>query len=493
MSVPLLATKTYLPIPQAQWIDRARLVARLNDGLSNHHRLILVSASAGAGKSSLLAEWAAVVSDANAPRTVVWVSLDAEDNDPIRFWTYCLAAIQTRFPGEMQALIDALGSPQPPAILPFLNEVVNQLASLAVEHLVLVLDDYHLIDAQAVHESLSYFLDHIPPNIHLVIATRSDPPLPLHRWRGRGQLTEIRFADLRFTLAETQLYLTERMRLDLNAEDISQLEQRTEGWIVGLHLAALLMKGRSDASAFIARFSSNNHYILEYLTNEVLDRLPENEQDFLLQISILPQFNPALCDAVTGRSDSQALLDRFWKANLFLIPLDDDHFWYRYHHLFADLLGQKLKQKGETNLRALNQRAADWYAAGGMIDDAIRCALAARNFSMAAELVVKNRRQSMNAGNFKRFFGWMTQIPPDILAGDARYSLVYAVLLYNNGQAAHVAEHLDNAQQAYMRLAQAGKIPLGDPDYATLPGLIAAFRAMLALRLLGPAWCGSLC
>ena len=190
------------------------------------------------------------------------------------------------------------------------------------------------------------------------------------------------------------------MRLDLNAEDISQLEQRTEGWIVGLHLAALLMKGRSDSSAFIARFSSNNHYILEYLTNEVLDRLPENEQDFLLKISILPQFNPALCDAVTGRSDSQALLDRFWKANLFLIPLDDDHFWYRYHHLFADLLGQKLKQKGETNLRALSQRAADWYAAGGMIDDAIRCALAARNFSMAAELVVKNRRQSMNAWQF---------------------------------------------------------------------------------------------
>jgi LuxR family transcriptional regulator, maltose regulon positive regulatory protein len=477
LGATLLATKNYIPVPQAQWIDRERLVARLNAGLENHHRLTLISASAGAGKSSLLAEWAAT-----EPAMVGWVSLDSEDNDPIRFWTYCLAAIQVRCKNRVQTLIEALQSPQPPVILPFLNEIVNQLASLPVEKLVLVLDDYHVIDTQSIHDSLGYFVDHIPPNIHLVIATRSDPPLPLHRWRGRGQLTEIRFDDLRFTLMETQLFLTERMKLDLNFEDIEQLEKRTEGWIVGLHLAALLMKGNKDPGAFIARFSSNNHYILEYLTSEVLDLLPDNEQDFLLQISILSQFNPSLCDAVTGRTDSQAYLDRFWKANLFLIPLDDEHVWYRYHHLFADLLGHKLKQKGETCLQPLYQRAADWYAQNQMIDEAIRSGLAARNYAMAGELVLKNRRRSMSAGNFKRPLAWMEQFPAEVLASDARLSLVYAVMLYNNGQTAFVEKHLDNAKQAYERLAQEGNVPADDTDYATLPGLSAAFRALLALR-----------
>lgn len=473
----LLATKIFLPIPQVQWIERERLISRLNAGLANNHRLSLISASAGAGKSSLLAEWAATQA---AP--VVWVSLDQEDNDPVRFWAYFLAAIHTRSTGQLDNLLATLRSPQPPAILPFLDEVVNQMAVLPFEKLVLVLDDYHVIDAKSVHDSLSYFLDHIPPTIHVVIATRSDPPLPLHRWRGRGQLTEIRFDDLRFTLDETQLFLIDRMKLALNAEDIAQLENRTEGWIVGLHLAALLMQGRNDPGAFIARFSSNNHYILEYLTNEVLDRLPENEQQFLLQISILPQFNPPLCDAVTGRSESQAFLDHFWKANLFLIPLDDDHYWYRYHHLFADLLGQKLKQQGDAALRTLQQRAANWYAANQMIDDAIRSALAAKNYTMAGDLIVRNRRQSMNAGDFRRFYLWMEQIPADVLAADARYSLVFAAMIYNNGQVAPVEGHLANAQRIYSHLAEEGKIPPDDPEYATLPAQIAAFRAMLALR-----------
>lgn len=477
MGASLLATKNFIPLPQVQWIERERLISRLNAGLANNHRLTLVSASAGAGKSSLLAGWAAT-----NPAPVVWVSLDAEDNDPIRFWAYCLAAIQTRVAGQLNSLLDTLGSPHPPAIIPILDEIVNQLAALPFEKMILVLDDYHVIQAQPVHDSLSYFLDHIPPKLHLVIATRSDPPLPLHRWRGRGQLTEIRFDDLRFTLAETQLFLTERMQLALNAEDIAQLENRTEGWVVGLHLAALLMQGRSDPGVFINRFSSNNHYILEYLTNEVLDRLPENEQEFLLQISILPQFNPSLCDAVTGRSDSQTFLDRFWKANLFLISLDDDHYWYRYHHLFADLLGQKLKQQGEVALCALQQRAANWYAANQMIDDAIRSALAAKNYTMAGDLIIQHRRQSMNAGDFRRFYLWMEQIPGEVLAADARYSLIFAAMIYNNGQIAHVGEHLTNAERVYTRLAEEGKIPPDDPDYATLPAQIAAFRAMLALR-----------
>jgi LuxR family transcriptional regulator, maltose regulon positive regulatory protein len=476
----LLATKNYMPLPQVQWIDRQRLISRLNAALDNHHRLTLVSASAGAGKSSLLAEWAATAAD--RPAVMVWVSLDVQDNDPVRLWTYCLAAVQTHFPDQVKPLLEALSSPQPPDMLVFLNETVNLLASLPVEKLVLILDDYHVIDTQAVHDSLGYFIDHIPPNIHLVIATRSDPPLPLHRWRGRGQMTEIRFDDLRFTLPEIQLFLNERMRLGLNAENIQQLERRTEGWIVGLHLAALLMQNRPDRAAFIAQFSSNNHYILEYLTNEVLAVQSENDQDFLLQISILTQFTPELCNAVTGRSDSQMMLERFWKANLFLIPLDDEHLWYRYHHLFADLLSQKLKQKGDTNLAALHQKAADWYAAHLMVEEAIRFALAARNYSMAADLVFRNRRSAMNTGDFKRFFTWMEQIPAELLAADARLSFAYGAMLYNNGKTALAEKYLTNAHEVYKRLTERGEIPPADPEYATLPGQIAAFQSMLALR-----------
>ena len=472
----LLATKTFLPSLQGQLVSRSRLVERLNAGLQQHHRLFLISSFAGSGKSTLMAEWAA-----STPIPMAWVSVDAEDNDPIRFWTYISAAVMGRYPGSCQSVFDMLRSAQPPPVSAILPELVNQLSTLPGE-LILALDDYHVISSKVIHESLTFFLEHLPPNIHIAITTRSDPPLPVHRWRARNQLTEIRYADLRFTLDEAYLYLANRMRLPLKSEDVEKLEKRTEGWIVGLHLAALLMQNSKDPYAFISRFSSNNQYILEYLTNEVLDMLPEDEQAFLLQISILPQFNSSLCEAVTGRSDSPSLLNHFWKANLFIIPLDDENYWYRYHHMFADLLSQRLKQKGEEEFRTLHQRAADWYVDHGMIDDAIRSALAAGNYTMAADLTLQNRRQAMNAGDLKRYFHWMEQIPKEVLAADARLSLAYAVMLYNNGQTDPVEEHLANAQKVYDRLARDNSLPPEDPDYATLPGQIASVRAMLALR-----------
>ena len=477
MATALLSTKNFIPLPQAHWIQRDRLTAKINSGLDLHHRLILISAVAGAGKSSLLANWSAT-----DPADIVWVSLDAQDNDLKRFWTYCLAGLQTRFPSDMLPGQELLSNLQQTGILPFLNETVNLLAALKTEKLVMILDDYHLIDSLDVHNSLSYFLDHMPPNFHIIMATRSDPPLPLYRWRGRGQLTEIRFDDLRFTLDETFNYLTEAMKLNLNHVEVGLLEQRTEGWIVGLHLAALLMQGREDLSKFINQFSSNNHYILEYLTNEVLNQLSPEQQDFLLQISILPQFNPLLCEAVSGRTDSAALLDHFWRENLFLIPLDDDHFWYRYHHLFAELLHQKLKQSNPTAIKPLFQKAANWYADNGMVDNAIRAALSADNYRMAGELVLQNRRQSLYAGNFKRFFDAMEQVPQDLLDSDARLSLAYAVLLYNNGQTAAARVHLMQTEALFARALKNGEIPEDDLDFQTLPGQIASFRAMLNLR-----------
>ena len=477
MASALLSTKNFIPLPQAHWIQRERLTARLNAGLENHHRLMLVSAVAGAGKSSLLADWAS-----KEKADIVWVSLDVQDNDLTRFWTYCLAGLQKHFHSELLPLKELLSNLHVTGILPFLNKTVNQLAALKTEKLVLILDDYHLIDSKDVHNSLTYFIDHMPPNLHMVIATRSDPPLPLYRWRGRGQLTEIRFNDLRFNFEETFHYLTDSMNLDLNRMDIELLEQRTEGWIVGLHLAALLMQGRKDLVNFIGQFSSNNYYILEYLTNEVLSQLSAEQQDFLLQISILPQFNPTLCEAVSGRADSAALLDYFWRANLFLIPLDDNHYWYRYHHLFADLLHQKLKKIDPTAVKPLYQKAADWYADHNMVDDAIRSALSAGNYKMAGDLVLQNRRQSLYAGNFKRFFDAMEQVPQDLLDSDARLSLAYAVLLYNNGQTTAARIHLAQTEALYAKDVENGKIPINDLDLQTLPGQIASFRAMLCLR-----------
>ena len=477
MAAPLIATKNYPPIPQAQWIRRERLTLRLKDALINHHRLVLISAAAGAGKSSLLADWAA-----SELTTVIWVSLDTQDNDLSRFWTYCLAGLQFRYPPSFTKLLEESRTITSITLITYLNELVNALSQISSDKLILVLDDYHLIDSIAIHNSVSYLIDHLPPNSLLVIATRSDPPLPLYRWRAHGQLTEIRFDDLRFTLEETTQYLTGSMKLALNQANIALLGQRTEGWIVGLHLAALLMQRHTDPSYFIDQFSSNNHYILEYLTNEVLSQLAPEEQEFLLQISILPQFNPLLCAAVTGRVESAALLDHFWRANLFLIPLDDNHFWFRYHHLFADLLHQKLKQLGQKNLEILNQKAADWYAANNLVDDAIRAALAAGNHLMAAGLVLQNRKQSLYAGNFKRFFDAMEQVPESLLDSDARLRLAYAVLLYNNGQTAPARIHLAKAEEAYSAMVKNSSFPSDDLDFQTLPGQMASFRAMLSLR-----------
>lgn len=472
----MLATRTYIPDVQGQWIDRIQLVNRINKGLENNSRLTLVSAPAGAGKSTLLIEWAR-----QTDARIAWVSLDEDDNDPQMFWMYCLSALASLFPVELQPLQDAFKSPQPLVVNTFLNRLTNILASLNVRRIVLVLDDYHLIHVQAVHDGLAGLLEHMPANLHLILATRSDPPFALHRLRANSQLTEVRFDDLRFSMDEITEFLNNRMNLRLDRQAVETLEQRTEGWAVGLHLAALLMQKRPDPAEFIARFSSNNQYILEYLTNEVLASLSEEDQDFLLKISLVPQFNPELCDAMLARCDCRQFIERFWKANLFLIPLDDENYWFRFHHLFADLLVHRLRARGESHLQPIYQRAADWYAANHLIDEAIRFSLMAGNPPMAARLVLENRRQAMNEGDFRRFTGWMEKIPANVIEADARLCFAYAAMLSNTGQAARAEHYLKSARHNLDELVAHGTLP-NSPDYAMLPGQIAAFEAMSALR-----------
>jgi LuxR family maltose regulon positive regulatory protein len=337
MDTPLLKTKLYIPPVRPVLVPRPRLIERLNAGLQR--KLTLISAPAGFGKTALAAQW---ISDLQSP-VVAWLSLDEDDNDPARFFTYLIAALETV---QADVGVDALAllqSPQPPPLQAVLTMLINSLTTIPADF-VLVLDDYHVVEQQPIHDALTFLLDHLPPQMHLVIASRADPPLPLARLRTRSQLTELRAADLRFTPDEAAAFLNQAMGLSLSPEDVAALEARTEGWIAGLQLAALSMQGRDDIPGFIAAFTGSQHYILDYLVEEVLQRQPESIQAFLLQTSILERMTGPLCDALTDTGDGQTMLDRLEHANLFIAPLDDERHWYRYHRLFADFLRARLRQ-----------------------------------------------------------------------------------------------------------------------------------------------------
>ncbi len=339
MSTPILATKLYIPPPRAKIVLRPRLIERLNEGLAPSRKLTLISASAGFGKTTLVSEWVA-----GCERPVAWLSLDEGDNDPTRFLTYLVAALQTIADKYWSRGVGVLQSPQPPPTESILTALLNEITTIP-DHFVLVLDDYHVIDSKPVDQALAFLLEHLPPQMHLVITTREDPPLPLARLRARGQLTELRAADLRFTPAEAAEFLNQVMGLNLSAEDIAALEARTEGWIAGLQLAALSMQGRSDATSFIQAFTGSHRFVLDYLVEEVLQRQPEGIHSFLLKTAILDRLSGSLCDAVTGREDGKGMLETLERGNLFIIPLDDQRQWYRYHPLFAEVLQARLLRR----------------------------------------------------------------------------------------------------------------------------------------------------
>jgi LuxR family maltose regulon positive regulatory protein len=481
MAAPILATKLYIPPPRPKVVSRAHLIERLNEGLQHMPGVTLISAPAGFGKTTLVSEW---LTDCKRP--AAWLSLDEGDNDPARFLTYLIAALQTISPNLGVQILDMLQTPQPPPPESIWTDLLNEITRIS-ESFLLVLDDYHMLEAQAVDRLLNFILEHQPAQMHIVIATREDPDLPLARLRARGQLTELRAADLRFTLPEAAEFLTRVMGLKISTEMIAALETRTEGWIAGLQLAALSMQGQQDITSFIQSFTGSHHFVMDYLMEEVLQQQPESVQTFLLYTSILERLCGPLCDALLGSSPGfgQETLQYLERTNLFIVPLDHERRWYRYHHLFADLLRQRLPQsitsttaEAEQRVCELHIRASQWYEDNGLQLEAFQHAAAAKDIERAERLAQGKGIPLHFSGGVTPILNWLKSLPKEVL--DARPSLWWrhASLLLINGQTAGVAEKLQAAEAALAAKLQ-GASP--DAENRNLIGQIAAAKATLAL------------
>ena len=470
MPAPLLATKLYLPPLRLQSVARPRLVERLDDGLAAGTRLTLLSAPAGSGKTTLVSEWVA-----GCGRPAAWLSLDAGDGDPARFLAYLIAALQTVAPGIGEGVLTVLGSPQPPPLESILTTLLNDLTTIPSD-VVLVLDDYHVLDARPVDDALAFLVEHLPPQVHLVIATREDPALPLSRLRARGQLTEVRGADLRFTPSEAADFLGQVMGLDLSAEEVAALDARTEGWVAGLQLAAISLQGRGDAAGFISSFAGSNRFVLDYLLEEVLQRQSEPVQAFLLRTSNLGRLCGPLCDAVLldATASGQETLEYLDRANLFVVPLDNERRWFRYHHLFAELLRQRRQQSavlsgGEDDDHL---RASEWLEANGHEIEAFEHAAAGRDVERAERLIEGHGMPLYFRGALVPILRWLGSIPTTVL--DARPSLwvTYAQALLSSGQNTGIEPKLQAAERALQDART-------DDRTRDLVGRIASVRAFL--------------
>jgi len=416
---PLLTAKLHPPQVRPNLVSRPRLTDRLDAGLAG--KLTLVSAPAGFGKTTLLAEWVYAVKTTRVPPLhVAWLSLDEDEDDPARFWAYAIAALGTLPLGIDERIAAALPGPDRPPMQSALTTLLNELTSEAVASppCLLVLDDYHLITAEPIHHALAYLIDHLPPHIHLVVSTRADPPLPLARLRVRGQLTELHAADLRFTPDETAIFVRRVMGLHLSADQVAALEARTEGWIAGLQLAALSMQGQQDIAGFLTTFSGGHRYILDYLAQEVLQQQPPAIHEFLLKTSILERLTAPLCDALLGDTHSQSILEHLERANLFLAPLDDERRWYRYHPLFAEFLRVRA---GREPVAVLHSRAAEWYERQGLLAEAIDHALAADDADRAARLIEQVAWETLIRGEINSLQDWLKALPEVYLR--TRFSL----------------------------------------------------------------------
>lgn len=487
MVSPLLETKLYLPRPRRALVPRTRLRARLDRGAEA--TLTLVCAPAGFGKTILLAEWLAAAPDEARP--AAWLSLDQGDNQSASFWTYLIAALQTAVPGIGAGALALLESPQPPRIDAVLAVLLNELGALPRD-VVLVLDDYHAIEARAVQDGMAFLLDHLPPRLHLIIASRADPALPLTRLRARGELVELRAADLRFTPDEAAAFLNAAMGLDLAAADVAALEARTEGWVAGLQLAALSLRGRADVAGFIRAFAGDDRYVLDYLVEEVLQRQPAAVRDFLLHTAILDRLSGPLCDAVTGLVGCGARLASLERGNFFVVPLDDRRHWYRYHHLFADVLRAHLLDEQPDRVPELHRRASAWHAQHGEPTEAIPHALAAGDFARAAELI--ERAASAMARNRQQttVLGWLKALPGALIRRRPVLSVRYAHILLAGGELAGVEDHLRDAERwldptadgrARPEAPATAMVVVDDAAFRRLPASIAVARAGQALAL----------
>jgi len=487
MAVPLLETKLHVPRQRRGLVARPRLIERLGRGAES--KLTLLSAPAGFGKTTLLAEWLAAAPAGE--RSAAWLSLDQGDNDPALFWTYFVAALKTAGDGVGASALAFLQAPQPPPIETVLTTLLNDLGAIA-SNIVLVLDDYHVIDARDVQDGMAFLLDHLPPRLHLVIASRADPALPLARMRARGELVETRATELRFTPDEAAAYLNGVMGLQLTARDVAALAGRTEGWIAALQLAALSMQGRDDIAGFIAGFTGDDRYIVDYLVEEVLQRQSDRVQTFLLQTSILGRLSGPLCDAVTGQGGGKAMLDALDRGNLFVVPLDDRRRWYRYHHLFADVLRARLLDEQPDHVPDLHRRASAWYELNGEGSEAIRHAMTGEDFERAADLIelaIPAMRQGRQEATLRR---WLEALPDELFRVRPALSVGYAGALMAMGEFAGVEARLRDAERWLDGATGVRKGPpapsaemvvVDEEGFRGLPSAIAMYRAALALIL----------
>jgi ATP/maltotriose-dependent transcriptional regulator MalT len=468
----LLATKLHVPRPRPGFVLRPRLLGRLAEGAGCE--LVLVCTPAGFGKTTLLGDWAR-----RSQQPVAWLSLDAGDNDPTRFWRYVVAALGETAAGLGELVAPLLRGPQPASLEAVVTAVVNGLDGLA-DRRALILDDYHLIDAPPVHQSLGLLLDRLPAQLQVVLASRADPPLPLARLRARGQLLELREPDLRFTSDETAALLQEGAGLDLPAASLAALSVRTEGWVAGLQLAALSLQGRADPAGFVATFSGSNRYVLDYLTEEVLSQQPDQLVRFLLETSVLDRLSGPLCDTVCGQADSQALLEWIERANLFLVALDDERGWWRYHRLFADLLRARLQQAQPDRVPALHRNAAAWLEEHGLVDDAVRHAVAAGEVEWAAGLVEQHTQGCFQRGEAATVDRWLAALPAELVRARPRLSLARAIWALIGGRVDEVEPLLADAERA--AAGDPGRPTAGSlaSGHANVPAMLAILRAELA-------------
>jgi LuxR family maltose regulon positive regulatory protein len=478
----LLATKLYLPRPQPGFVPRPRLVEALSRGLARGR--VLICAPAGFGKTSLLADWAR--SDG---RPVAWLGLDAGDNDPARFWRYVVAALDQARPEISGRLGPLLGPPTPRSFEGLVTALINELATQSGrDEVLLVLDDYHLVEAAPVHESVAFLLENLPPGLRLVVSGRADPPLPLARLRARGQLAELRAADLRFTAEEGAALLgAAGPRLPETA--VAALTARTEGWAAGLQLAALSLRGQADPAGFVAAFSGSHRFVLDYLADEVLDGQTGQVRAFLLETSVLERLSGELCDAVTGRAGSQALLQDIERAGLFLVPLDEVRRWWRYHHLFADLLRARLEQEQPGRVLELHRAAAAWSDDHDLGDDAVRHALAAGDAAWAAQLVERYVSALLRRGEGATARRWLSALPAELLRARPRLCVAQAFIAVLGGQVEAIERLLDDAERAFAAVGDQLHEPSAGSArgvLANIPAGIAFLRAELA-RLRGDA------
>jgi len=423
----LLSTKITIPRTQLKLVERPHLAAQLNSGL--RRRLTLVSAPAGFGKTTLVAAWADGLDVPTA-----WLSLDDGDNDPVRFLSYLIAAFDHANAGlsdHSPAFPDNAATPRPETVLTALINALNRVT----DDRLLALDDYHLVTSNQVHNAVGFLLDHLPPNLHIVITTRADRPLPLARMRGRGHLVELRAADLRFSEAETLEFLSDVMGLALRPQDVAWLTRRTEGWIVGLQMAAISMQGREDTAAFVEAFAGSHHYVMDYLLEEVWEQQPLDVQEFLLRTSILDSMSASLCEAlseVTGQA--QAMLESLERANLFIVALDERRAWFRYHRLFADLLRQRLQRQYPEWVVPLHTAASRWYAAQQMGAEAIVHALAAQDHDRAAGLIGDAAEATLARSEMMTFLSWVDALPGDPVARWPNLTIYVAWARFWSGQ-----------------------------------------------------------